>query len=99
ETNEHHALMNSRGVCDRRSRSSQAQNLTKNLGLFILVSWLRISLDDVLYVQRRRTVSVDLFRGSPFYRANLLRCPLRTNIIYADKERHVLNKLERMLQH
>ena len=61
-------------------------------------SWLRF-LNHVPYVERGRTISINLLYRAVFNRANFLRRLLRANITFSDVENHVLNKLERMSQH
>ncbi len=60
--------------------------------------WLRF-LNHIPYIERGRTVSINLFHHTALDRTNLLRRPPRTHIIFSDVENDVLNKLERMSQH
>src|SRR5205814_9534598 len=74
------------------------QNLCETLCLFALICGYGFR-DHVPYVERRRTVSIDLFRCTPFNSPDLFRRFLVTNIVFADKEHNVLNKLKRMREH
>ena len=76
----------------------ETQNLGENLCLFALIRGYGFR-DYVPYVERCRTVSIDLFRCTPFNSPDLFRRFLGTNIIFADKEHNVLNKLKRMREH
>src|SRR5438270_2974379 len=60
--------------------------------------WLRF-LNHISYIERGRTVSINLFHHTALDRTNLLRRPPRAHIIFSDVEHDVVNKLERMSQH
>jgi len=64
-----------------------------------IIGFRKRFFNNVPYVERRWTVSINLFHHTAFDPANFFSCLLRTNIIFADVKNHVLNKLERMTQH
>ena len=56
-------------------------------------------LDYVPYIESGRTASISLLDHAVSHSANFFGGLLGANIIFADKENHVLNKLEGMIQH